>query len=123
MLKAILLESLMIKHSTLKQRPNGVRSYRFTCRAEEYLELYDYILTQTEIEHIESILWCINSPGSLTLRWKESGEDICILSGNGKWDLTPSSWIYPPENKDKIILDAEGFLDLDSFTLIITCKE
>lgn len=113
----------MIKHSSVKRRPNGVVSYRFTCRAEEYLELYDYILTQTEIEHIESILWCINSPGSLTLKWQESDETICILSGNGKWDFTPGSWVYPPEGKDTITLDAEGFLDLDSFTLILTCKE
>lgn len=113
----------MINSCAVKRRPNGIVSYRYTCRVSDYLELYDHVLINKEVEHIESILWCVNSAGSLTLKWQESQEEICILSGNGKWDFTPGSWIYPPASKDHVLLDAEGFLDLDTFTLIITCKE
>lgn len=77
-----------------------------------------------KLDQIKNIMWCVNAVGYVELYWDmpdDKLEKICVLSGNGRWDLNSLNmdFISPKESQGRLILNTHGFDDLDSYTIVI----
>lgn len=75
------------------------------------------------VSAITNIMWCVNAVGYVELFWGTE-ERICVLSGNGRWDLSTLGMDFsiPTNSEGRILLSTSGFDDLDSYTIVISGK-
>lgn len=86
------------------------------------LDVTGFVVDSQEVQYINDLKWSIDSTGHIKLYWRDSGEIIAFLSGNGRWEFDKPERIHAPSPTDAIVFDTVGFADLDSFTLILTSK-
>lgn len=108
----------------------GAFSVSCMCEFDEPTSIKNHSVlgANMKVDRISSIFWCVNAAGAVKLKWEPKFETECeypfvILSGNGKWELGASAFTIPEISTGRILLDADGFDDLDSFTIIITGQE
>jgi hypothetical protein len=80
-----------------------------------------YVIKSENIKSIKTIYWCINSIGYITLSWEMkdgSYETICILSGNGRWELDRQSYQVPIDSTGNVVLSTKAFDSLDTYTMV-----
>lgn len=75
-------------------------------------------VTEFGVKNIKSLMWCVNAVGYVELCW-EDGKRICVLSGNGRWDLSNLNMYFRRKEGSKIHIRTSGFDELDSYTIII----
>jgi hypothetical protein len=79
------------------------------------------VLKSENVKNIKTIYWCINSIGYITLSWEMKDgtyETICIISGNGRWELGRQSYQVPLESTGNVVLTTMAFDSLDTYTII-----
>lgn len=79
------------------------------------------------LSNIHNIMWCVNAVGYVELFWQtlndiEEDFKICVLSGNGRWDLKylGMEFMVPENSTGELLISTSGFDDLDSYTIVIS---